>query len=99
MSEQILDRPQTGAPQGVLPGIDSEDEKPSSRKRNFIVVGLAIVAGLVLGGVMLFVMQPGAEEEVVDPVAAAAAAAAVTEALDGMEVDKVRLRITVEPLS
>jgi len=80
MSEQILDRPQTGAPQGVLPGIDSEDEKPSSRKRNFIVVGLAIVAGLVLGGVMLFVMQPGADEEVVDPVTAAAAAAAVTEA-------------------
>ena len=29
---------------------------------------------------MLFVMQPGAEDEVVDPVAAAAAAAAVTEA-------------------
>ena len=80
MSEQILDRPQTGAPQGVLPGIDSADEKPSSRKRNFIVVGLAIVAGLVLGGVMLFVMQPGAEDEVVDPVTAAAAAAAVTEA-------------------
>ena len=80
MSEQILDRPQTGAPQGVLPGIDSENEKPSSRKRNFIVVGLAIVAGLVLGGVMLFVMQPGAEDEVVDPVTAAAAAAAVTEA-------------------
>ena len=80
MSEQILDRPQTGAQQGVLPGIDSEDEKPSSRKRNFVVVGLAIVAGLVLGGVMLFVMQPGAEDEVVDPVTAAAAAAAVTEA-------------------
>jgi hypothetical protein len=80
MSEQILDRPQTAAPQGVLPGIDSENEKPSSRKRNFVVVGLAVVAGLVLGGVMLFVMQPGAEDEVVDPVTAAAAAAAVTEA-------------------
>ena len=50
MSEQILDRPQTGAPQGVLPGIDSGEEKPSSRKRSFILVGLAIVAGWWITG-------------------------------------------------
>ena len=81
MSEQILDRPApAGSSNGVLPGIDSGEEGSSSRNRTFLVVALAIVAGLVLGGVMLFVMQPGDDAGAEDPVQAAAQAAAVAEA-------------------
>jgi type II secretory pathway pseudopilin PulG len=80
MSEQILDRPApAGSSNGVLPGIDS-GEGTSSRNRTFLVVALAIVAGLVLGGVMLFVMQPGDDVVAQDPAQAAAEAAAVAEA-------------------
>jgi type II secretory pathway pseudopilin PulG len=81
MSEQILDRPApAGTGNGVLPGFDSGQEGSSSRNRTFLVVALAIVAGLVLGGVMLFVMQTDDEAVAEDSAQASAQAAAVAEA-------------------
>lgn len=81
MSEQILERPSsTGTGPGVLPGMDSEAKGPSSRKRGLVIVLLAIVAGLVLGGAVLLLMPSGAQDEGVDPLQVAAAAAAAKKA-------------------
>ncbi len=79
MSEQILEKP-ANAPgaDGVLPGIDAEAQ-PSRRNTTFVVVGLAIVSGLIIGGLVIFVIRPFAAEEKVDPAVAAAAAAAVAQ--------------------
>ncbi len=56
MSEQILERP--SAP------IVAAEEPTGTGHRTFVVVALAIVAGLVLGGVVLFLFGPGGDDEV-----------------------------------
>ncbi len=61
MSEQILERPT--AP------IETAPDSPARSHRAFVVVAAAIVAGLVLGGTILFLIQPGGGES---PSAAAA---------------------------
>ena len=62
MSEQILERtaPSTGS--SMPPLMDSGQDAPK-RNRTFVIVALAIVAGLVLGGMALFVMQPASDDE------------------------------------
>lgn len=104
MSEQILDSPtSTPASPGVLPGIDSDSQPGSGRHRTFVIVGLAIVAGLIIGGMVIFVLRPFAGDEpgdtAVGPAAAAAAAAAQEQAQAEQEVGEVvprrtRVRLT-----
>jgi hypothetical protein len=84
MSEQILERRATGLPGD--PGLNVPDEPSAQRganNRTFVIVGGAVIAGLVLGGAVLFVMKPGSAEEPLGPVPkgnpAAAAQAAPAE--------------------
>jgi hypothetical protein len=92
MSEQILERRATGLPGD--PGLGLPDEPPTMRgagSRTFLVVGGAVIAGLVHGGVVLFVMKPGSSEEALAPVpsgnaaAPAAPAAPAGEAAEGAQ--------------
>jgi hypothetical protein len=74
MSEQILERTATSSGSSMPPMPDSTTEAAPKRNRTFVVVALAIVAGLVLGGMALFVMQPGSDDELLGPVPTAGAA-------------------------
>ena len=104
MSEQILERtaPSTGS--SMPPLMDSGQEAPK-RTRTFVIVALAIVAGLVLGGMALFVMQPGSDDELLASApatrtvqgAAAAEEAAKAEqeaAAEQVAAPKTKVRIT-----
>lgn len=76
MSEQILERRATGLPGD--PGLGVPDEPSTKRgagNRTFLVAGGAVIAGLVLGGAILFVMKPGATDEALAPVGPGTAAA------------------------
>jgi hypothetical protein len=96
MSEQILERHTTGLPGD--PGLSMPDEPPvqrGARNRTFMVVAAAVIAGLVLGGVFLFVMKPGSSEDVLAPApngnpGAAAAAAPAGEAAPVVEQAPVK---------
>jgi hypothetical protein len=67
MSEQILER--TAPSSGSMPPIvDSGQESAPRRSRTFLVVALAIVAGLVIGGMALFMMKPATSDEAFVPV-------------------------------
>jgi hypothetical protein len=61
MSEQILERQATTAPAGLAPS--STPEESGRGNRTFLIVALAIIAGLVIGGAALFLLQPGASDE------------------------------------
>ena len=76
MSEQILERPATTSGSSIALGPTSSPEPAPKKKRTFMVVALAIVAGLVIGGMALFLMQPAAEDELLGPVPTAPGAAA-----------------------
>ncbi len=82
MSEQILER--TAPSSGSMPTIvDSGQESAPKRSRTFLIVALAIVAGLVIGGMALFLMKPAAIDEPFVPVpggAGTGATAADTQA-------------------
>ena len=104
MSEQILERtaPSTGS--SMPPLMDSGQDAPK-RNRTFVIVALAIVAGLVLGGMALFVMQPGSDDELLASApatrtaqgAAAADEAAQAEqeaAAEQVAAPKTKVRIT-----
>lgn len=90
MSEQILDSPMSSAPAspGVLPAIDSETQPGSGGHRAFVIVGLAIVAGLIVGGMVIFVLRPFAGDEPVDTSVGAAAAAAAAAAQEQAQADQ-----------
>jgi hypothetical protein len=85
MSEQILERTSTSSGSSMPSMPDSPTAAAPKQKRTFMVVALAIVAGLVVGGMALFVMQPGTDDELLGPVpsaqAAGGAAASQEEAL------------------
>jgi hypothetical protein len=51
------------------PIVDPGEESAPKRSRTFLVVALAIVAGLILGGMALFLMKPAPVEEPFVPVA------------------------------
>ena len=74
MSQQILERTATSSGSSMPPMPDSTTEAAPKRNRTFLVVALAIVAGLVLGGMALFVMQPASDDELLGPVPSAGAA-------------------------
>jgi hypothetical protein len=74
MSEQILERTATSSGSSMPPMPASTSEAAPKRNRTFLVVALAIVAGLVLGGMALFVMQPASDDELLGPVPSAGAA-------------------------
>jgi hypothetical protein len=74
MSEQILERTATSSGSSMPSLMDSGQEPAPKRNRTFLIVALAIVAGLVLGGMALFVMQPGTDDELLGPVPSAQAA-------------------------
>jgi hypothetical protein len=74
MSEQILERTATSSGSSMPPMPVSTSEAAPKRNRTFLVVALAIVAGLVLGGMALFVMQPASDDELLGPVPSAGAA-------------------------
>jgi ABC-type Na+ efflux pump permease subunit len=63
MSEQILEQSATASGASLDPSSISEDA-PKRRNRTFVIVALALVAGLVIGGIALFLLQPGSSEEV-----------------------------------
>jgi hypothetical protein len=64
MSEQILERTASvGLPGGAAGAGPSADPPKPKRKRTFLVVALAIIAGLVIGGAALFLLQPGSSPE------------------------------------
>ena len=63
MSEQILERTATNSGSSMPPMTDSTSGAAPKRNRTFMIVALAIVAGLVLGGMALFVMQPGSDDD------------------------------------
>ncbi len=72
MSEQILDRTtSSGAP--VLSGMEPIEEEPSSRNRTRVIVAVAVLVGIVVGGMVLLMLRPGPAEEVVDRAIAGAA--------------------------
>jgi len=77
MSEQILERNVATSASGAVPGLPPGGEavdKAAGRNRTFLVVALAVIAGLVLGGLALFFMQPGSDDELAaEPVAGGAA--------------------------
>ena len=81
MSEQILERTAPSSGSTVPPIMDSSQDAPPKRNRTFVIVALAIVAGLVLGGMALLVMKPGSGDELLAaaPSAQAAAGAAAAQ--------------------
>jgi hypothetical protein len=81
MSEQILERPMTHPSSTTAPGLPSSPEAAPTQKRTFVVVALAILAGLVIGGLALIFLVPTSQDEVLEPVASApGAGAAATSA-------------------
>jgi hypothetical protein len=68
MSEQILERTAPSAGSTMPPMVDSGQESAPKRSRTFLIVALAIVAGLVIGGMALFLMKPAAIDEPFVPV-------------------------------
>jgi hypothetical protein len=92
MSEQILERTATNSGSSMPPMTDSTSGAAPKRNRTFMIVALAIVAGLVLGGIALFVMQPGSDDELAGPVpsaqAAGGAAAAKQDASEGAQAEQ-----------
>jgi hypothetical protein len=90
MSEQILER-SAAAPAGAGPDLGELGEGPAKgRNRTFLIVALAVIAGLVVGGLALFMLQPGSGDDLAaDPVpggvAAGAAAASTTGGEAGTE--------------
>lgn len=107
MSEQILERPATYPDSTAPPGLPASTEAAPRKKRTFVVIALAILAGLVIGGMALLFMMPTAEDEALGPIpaapgaGAAAAAAAEQEALAEQEAaaeqvaaQKTKVRIT-----
>jgi hypothetical protein len=80
MSEQILERAALTSGSSMPPLPDSTHEAAPKRNRTFMIVALAIVAGLVLGGMALFVMQPGSDDELLGPVPSAQAAGGMAAA-------------------
>jgi type II secretory pathway pseudopilin PulG len=104
MSEQILERTAPSTGPSMPPLMDSGQDAPK-RNRTFVIVALAIVAGLVLGGMALFVMQPGSDDELLASApttqtargAAAADEAAQAEqeaAAEQVAAPKTKVRIT-----
>ena len=91
MSEQILERTAPSSGSTMPPIMDSSQDAPPKRNRTFVIVALAIVAGLVLGGMALFVMKPGSGDELLAAApsaqAAAGAAAAQQEALAAQDAE------------
>jgi hypothetical protein len=105
MSEQILER--TAMASGSsMPAMDGGQDAAPKRNRTFVIVALAVVAGLILGGMALFVMQPAADAELLGPVpsaqgSGAAAAAAEQEsqaeqeaAAEQVAAQKTKVRLT-----
>ena len=92
MSEQILERTATNSGSSMPPMTDSTSGGAPKRNRTFMIVALAIVAGLVLGGIALFVMQPGSDDELLGPVpsaqAAGGAAPAQQDASEGAQAEQ-----------
>ena len=74
MSEQILDRTATTTGPSLPPVTESSHQGAPRRSRTFVVVAVAIVAGLVVGGMALFLMESGSQDELLGPVPSAAAA-------------------------
>ena len=102
MSEQILDRPTTpGAP--VLPGMEPLEEEPSARNRTRAIVAVAVLVGIVVGGMVLLMLRPGPAEQVVDRAIAGAAveaaiaaqAEAAAEAAAAEEVTTTRTKVKI----
>lgn len=85
MSEQILER--TASSAGPIPGDLGESGTPESakgtRSRTFLIVALAVVVGLVLGGLALFMMQPSSDEAEVPLAAPGTSAGAGAPGSDG----------------
>ncbi len=88
MSEQILERTATSSGSSMPPMMDSRPEAAPKRNRTFLIVALAIVAGLVLGGMALFVMQPGADAELRGPVPSAQAAGGAAAAEEAAQAEQ-----------
>jgi hypothetical protein len=63
MSEQILERTATTSGSSMPPMADPSQVASPKRSRTFLIGAMAIVAGLVLGGLALFFLKPAAEVE------------------------------------
>ena len=102
MSEQILDRP-TASGTPVLPGMEPLEEGASAGNRTRVIVAVAVLVGIVVGGMMLFMLRPGPAEEVVDRAIAGAAveaaiaaqAEAEAEAAAAEEVTTTRTKVKI----
>jgi hypothetical protein len=105
MSEQILDRTATTTGPSLPPMTESSHRGAPKRSRTFVVVAVAIVAGLVVGGMALFLMRSGSDDELLGPVPSARAAAgtapgaedtkaAEEEAAEQQATTKTQVRLT-----
>jgi len=104
MSEQILERTATASGSPMPSLMDSSQESPPKRNRTFVIVALAIVAGLVLGGMALFVMKPAPQDELNGsvPIAQGSSAAAAEleaqaeqeAAAEQVAAQKTKVRLT-----
>jgi uncharacterized protein (DUF2147 family) len=105
MSEQILDRTATTTGPSLPSMAESSHQGAPRRSRTFVVVAVAIVAGLVVGGMALFLMGSGSEDELLGPVPTSRAAAgtapgaedtkaAEEEAAEQQATTKTRVRLT-----
>jgi hypothetical protein len=88
MSEQILERTSTSSGSSMPSMLDSPTEAAPKQKRTFMVVALAIVAGLVVGGMALFVMQPGTDDELLGPAPSAQAAGGAAAAQEAAQAEQ-----------
>ena len=88
MSEQILERTSTSSGSSMPSMLDSPTEAAPKQKRTFMVVALAIVAGLVVGGMALFVMQPGTDDELLGAVPSAQAAGGAAAAQEEAQAEQ-----------
>jgi hypothetical protein len=104
MSEQILERTATSSGSSMPPPVESGQDAAPKRSRTFVIVALAIVAGLVAGGLALFFMKPAADVESLGPVPSAlgtettaaeqAAEAEQEAAADQVAAQKTKVRLT-----
>jgi hypothetical protein len=96
MSEQILERTATCSTSSMPSLLDSSQDAAPKRSRTFVVVALAIVAGLVLGGLALFFMKPAAEEEMASPIPTAPGAAAAAEQAADVEQEAAAEQVAAQ---
>jgi hypothetical protein len=79
MSEQILERTASPSSSSMPPMADPSQDATPKRRRTFLIGAMAIVGGLVLGGLALFFMKPAAEVEPLSAIPTAPDAATTAE--------------------